>query len=99
MTEPLPAFERFAAAVDFTGVSSMKITKTLAVAFGLAALAACNKQSPQENAADNIEANGENVAENIQANASNEAAAVKNQAENKADAVRKSASNSSGNSY
>ena len=67
MTEPLPAFERFAAAVDFTGVSSMKITKTLAVAFGLAALAACNKQSPQENAADNIEANGENVAENIEA--------------------------------
>ena len=51
----------------------MKITKTLAIAVGLAALAACNKQSPAENNADQIEANADNVAENITANADNAA--------------------------
>lgn len=46
----------------------MKITTTLAVAIGLAALSACN-QGPKEEAADNIEANADMVAENIEANA------------------------------
>ena len=44
----------------------MKITTTLAVAVGLAGLAACN-QSPTENKADQIEANAENVADNMEA--------------------------------
>jgi len=80
----------------------MKIGTTLAIAVGLAALTACNK-SPQENAADNIEANADNVAENIQANADNMAENIQANAENQADAVRNSgnnaASNTSGNSY
>ena len=57
----------------------MKITTTLAVAIGLAALAGCNK-SAQESKADNIEANAENKADAIRA-----------AGENKADAVRDSA--------
>ena len=65
----------------------MKITTTLAVAFGLAALAAC-KQSPQENVADNIEANAENTADNIEANGANVADNVNDNAQNAADAVR-----------
>jgi hypothetical protein len=83
----------------------MKITTTIAIAVGLAALTAC-KQSPQENTADNIEANAENTADtieanadnmsaNIQANAENTADAVRDAGENKADAVRNSAANSS----
>jgi len=54
----------------------MKITTTLAVAVGLAGLAACN-QSPTENKADQIEANAENTAD-----------AVRNAGDNTADAVR-----------
>ena len=42
----------------------MKITSAIAVAFGVAALAACS-QSPQEQAADNIEANAEMTADNL----------------------------------
>jgi hypothetical protein len=42
-----------------------KISTAIAVAFGAAALAACN-QSPQEQAADNIEANAEVVADNLE---------------------------------
>ena len=79
----------------------MKITTTLAVAVGLAALAGCN-QSPKENVADNIEANADiaadnmvanadNVADNIQANAENAADATKAAGENAADAVRNGA--------
>jgi hypothetical protein len=86
----------------------MKLTTSLAVAVGLASLAACN-QSPQENAAENIEANAENVAENIEANAANvsenieanaenAAANVQANAENAADAVRNSGDNTT-NSY
>lgn len=74
----------------------MKIGTTLAIAVGLAALAACNK-SPQENAADNIEANAENVAENIQANAENVAENIQANAENQADAIRNSDDNSVAN--
>ena len=47
-----------------------KISTAIAVAFGAAALAACN-QSPQEQAADNIEANTEVVADNLEEAADN----------------------------
>jgi hypothetical protein len=87
----------------------MKLTTTLAVAVGLAALAAC-RQTPQENAAENIEANAENVAENIeanaanlseniQANAENAAENVQANAENAADTVRNTGNNAATNSY
>ena len=46
----------------------MKTTTVLAIALGIGALAAC-KQSPNEQAADNIEANAENTADTIEANA------------------------------
>ena len=76
----------------------MKITTTLAVAVGLAALAGCNS-SPKEQAADNIEANADAVADNMvenadamadnmQANAENAADATKAAGDNAADAVR-----------
>ena len=65
----------------------MKIITTLATAAGLAALAACNS-SPQENAADNIEANAENTADMIEANGANVAENVEANAQNTADQVR-----------
>ena len=68
----------------------MKITTTLAVAVGLAALAACN-QSPKEDAADNIEANADVMAENLEANADNAADATRAAGEENADAVRNGA--------
>ena len=61
----------------------MKITTTLALVAGLAALAAC-KQNPQQNAAENIEANAENTAENITAVANNEAENIQASAANEA---------------
>ena len=78
-----------------------KISTAMAVAFGVAALAACN-QSPKEEAADNIEANAENVADtieanaeavtdNMQANAENAADTVRAEGENAADATRNGA--------
>ena len=81
------------------GTSLMKIVNIVAVAFGLGALAACN-QSPQEQAADNIEVNAEMVADNLEEaadNATTEAAednleaaddAVEANGEAAADAVR-----------
>ena len=79
-----------------------KISTAFAVALGAAALAACN-QSPQEQAADNIEANAENTADTIEANsdsvpgvtlndaADNAADQVRAEGENAADAVRNGA--------
>jgi ABC-type transporter MlaC component len=64
-----------------------KISTAFAVALGAAALAACN-QSPQEQAADNIEANAENVADTIEANAENVTDTMQANAENAADTVR-----------
>jgi hypothetical protein len=64
-----------------------KISTAVAVALGAAALAACN-QSPQEQAADNIEANAEVVADNLEDAADttgNET--VEDNLENAADAV------------
>ena len=60
-----------------------KISTAIAVAFGAAALAACN-QSPQEQAADNIEANAEIVADNLE----DAADAVEANGEAAADSVR-----------
>ena len=68
----------------------MKTTTVLAIALGLAGLAACNK-SAQEQTADNIEANAANAADNMQANAENTADQVRNEGEQNADAVRNSA--------
>jgi hypothetical protein len=64
-----------------------KISTAVAIALGVAALAAC-KQSPNEQAADNIEANAENTADTIEANAENQADVIQENAENAADQVR-----------
>jgi hypothetical protein len=69
------------------GTIIMKTTIVLGIALGLASLAACNK-SPNEQAADNIEANYENVADNMEANVDNSADAMQANTENAADAVR-----------
>jgi len=70
----------------------MKITTTLAVAVGLAALAGCN-QTPKEDVADNIEANAEMAADNMEANADAVAENVEATAENVADATRAAGEN------
>ena len=89
LSEPLAWFVRFATEVSsITGDLSMKITRTLAVAAGIAALAACN-QSPQEQAADNIEANAEMTADNLEEAADNAPTeATEDALENQADAIR-----------
>src|SRR5574338_601317 len=71
----------------------MRISRSLAVAAGLVALAACNKKSPEQNQASQIEANAQNEAENVTAAGSNEAANILNSAENRAGAVKNEASN------
>jgi len=77
----------------------MKAIQTLAVAAGLAALAACNN-SPQEQQADNMEANAEMTADNLEEAADNaandatedalenQASQVREQGEENADATR-----------
>ncbi len=66
----------------------MKITSAFAVLVGVAALAACN-QSPQEQAADNIEANAEMTADNMEEMADNATSeAAEDALENNADATR-----------
>lgn len=77
----------------------MKISNTIAVALGLAALAACNN-SAREQKADNIEANADATADNLEdaadnattpageASLENQAAAVRNEGEAKAKDVR-----------
>src|SRR5688500_3449202 len=64
-SEPIAPFVRYLTAVFTTRGKFMKITTTLAVAIGLAGLAACN-QSPREEAADNMEANAEMTADNLE---------------------------------
>ena len=63
----------------------MKTTTVLAIALGIGALAAC-KQSPKEQAADNVEANYENVADNMEAGVENSTDAMQENVENAADA-------------
>ena len=71
----------------------MKTTTVLAVALGLAALGACNN-SPQEQAADNIEANAENAADMLEEQADNAATENREDAlENQADATRAAGEN------
>ena len=64
-----------------------KISAAFAVAVGVLALSACN-QSPQEQAADNIEANAENTADIIESNTENASEAVEENGQNAAEAVR-----------
>ncbi len=68
----------------------MKTTTILAIALGVGALSACNK-TPQDAAADNIEANADNTADTLEANVDNSADAMKANADNTADAVRNGA--------
>ncbi|MFL6752800.1 MAG: hypothetical protein ACJ8FL_06225 [Sphingomicrobium sp.] len=70
----------------------MKIRTVLAIAVGLGSLAACNK-SPQEQAADNIEANADNTADMIEDNTSNAADMVEANGQNAADEVRAAGDN------
>lgn len=71
----------------------MKKMMTIALAAGLASLAACNN-TPRENAADNIEANAEAVADNLEdmADTANTEGA-EDAMENQADAVRATGQN------
>ena len=69
-----------------------KISTAFAVALGAAALAACN-QSPQEQAADNIEANAENTADMIESNTENAADMVEANGQNAAEDVRAAGEN------
>jgi hypothetical protein len=86
------------------GKHIMKTTTVLAIAFGVGALAACNK-SPQEQAAENVESNYSNIAENIEANTSNAAENIEAAGQNAAEAVRNEGENKAaaikneGNSY
>ncbi|SFP84026.1 hypothetical protein [Sphingomonas rubra] len=66
----------------------MKKMFALGLAAGLASLAACNN-TPQEQAADNIEANSEAVADNLEEMADNANTEAREDAlENRADTVR-----------
>jgi hypothetical protein len=66
----------------------MRIMTALAVAAGVAALAACN-ESPQEQQADNIEANAEMQADNLEEAADNATTEASEESlENQADATR-----------
>ena len=69
-----------------------KISTALAVAAGVVALSACN-QSPQEQAADNIEANAENTADIIESNTENAADMVEANGQNAAEDVRAAGEN------
>jgi len=81
----------------------MKKLAVLAVTAGLMSLAACNNNTPQERAADNIEANAEARADNLEDMADNattenredslenQADRVREKGEEKADATRTSA--------
>lgn len=71
----------------------MKKMLVTAAAFGLVSLAACNG-SPQEQAADNIEANSEAVADNLEDAADNASTeGMSDGLENRADAVRATGQN------
>lgn len=71
----------------------MRMTTALALAAGVAALAACNN-SPREQTADNIEANAEAAADNIEDMADNASTDPAEDAlENRADATREAGQN------
>src|SRR5947209_1757226 len=75
------------------GESIMKVTTGMIIAAGVIALAACNKKTPAENQASEIQANADNQAENVTAAGANTAANITNSAQNKADAVKNEAKN------
>ena len=67
----------------------MKFIPAMAIAVGLTALAACNNNTPQEQAADNIEANAEMTADTLEEMADNTTTETGEDAlENQADATR-----------
>ncbi len=67
----------------------MKIKSAFAVIVGVAALAACNNETPQEQAADNMEANAEMTADNMEEMADNATSeAAEDRLENQAGATR-----------
>jgi hypothetical protein len=71
----------------------MNTMKALTIALGVAGLAACNN-SPQEKAADNIEANAEATADNLEEAADNATTdAAEGSLENQADATREMGDN------
>jgi peptidoglycan hydrolase CwlO-like protein len=75
------------------GYIMMKKTFALGIAAGLISLSACNS-TPQEQAADNIEANTEAVADNLEEAADNATTEAGEDAlENQADAVRATGQN------
>ncbi|HVL78154.1 MAG TPA: hypothetical protein VM346_02595 [Sphingomicrobium sp.] len=69
----------------------MKIVRTLGIAVGIAALAACGEQTAQENQADMIEEQADNRAENIMDAAENRAENIQDAAENRAEELRNDA--------
>jgi vacuolar-type H+-ATPase subunit H len=70
----------------------MKVVRALAMAAGVAALAACQQEpTAQENQAEMIEEQAENRAENIMDAAENRAENILNAAENEAEALRNDA--------
>src|SRR5512133_889194 len=75
------------------GESVMKISTSMVIAAGVLAVAACNKKSPAENQASQIQANADNQAENVTAAGENQAANIMNSAENKANAVKNESKN------
>ncbi|MDQ3246420.1 MAG: hypothetical protein M3Q52_05935 [Pseudomonadota bacterium] len=71
----------------------MKMIKAFVVAAGLVGLAACNN-SPEEQAADNIEANAEMTADNLEEAADNAGSEMtEDSLENQADATREAGDN------
>ena len=72
----------------------MNSTKIFAVALGIAALGACNK-NPQQQAADNYEANVANAADTMEANVDNAADQMTANVDNASDAMKSAADNKS----
>ncbi len=66
----------------------MNIIRTLGIAVGVVALAACGGQTPQDNQADMIEQQADNRADNIVDAAENRAENIQDAAENRADEMR-----------
>jgi hypothetical protein len=77
---------------NIQGKQPMKTTTILAIAFGIGALAACNK-SPTEQAAENVESNYGNAAENVEATTSNLSDAIQANGENAASEVKDAGKN------
>jgi hypothetical protein len=77
---------------ELQGKSSMKTLTIVAMALAIGALGAC-KKSPNEKAAENVEANYGNAAENVEATTSNAAEAIESNAENASSEVKAAGKN------